>query len=110
MAVYRAKVTSKGQVTIPIEVRKRLGIKQGDELENAREDGALTICGVVYAELLTCPGMTATRLNDFLLDTGVETDFESDGRLWQRESDTRGTPNAAGVRKVDRRDAFWPIS
>ena len=33
MAVYRSKVTSKGQVTIPLEVRKRLGIRQGDELE-----------------------------------------------------------------------------
>ena len=25
-----AKVTSKGQVTIPIEIRKKLGIKNGD--------------------------------------------------------------------------------
>jgi len=33
MAVYRAKVTSKGQVTIPLEVRRRLGIRQGDQLE-----------------------------------------------------------------------------
>ena len=33
MAIYRGKVTSKGQVTIPLEVRKRLGIHQGDELE-----------------------------------------------------------------------------
>jgi AbrB family looped-hinge helix DNA binding protein len=28
----RAKVTSKGQVTIPVEVRKSLGIKAGDHL------------------------------------------------------------------------------
>jgi len=27
-----AKVTSKGQVTIPITIRKRLGIKDGDKL------------------------------------------------------------------------------
>ena len=33
MAVYRSKVTSKGRLTIPLEVRKRLGIKPGDELE-----------------------------------------------------------------------------
>ena len=26
-----AKVTSKGQVTIPIEIRKKLGIKNGDK-------------------------------------------------------------------------------
>lgn len=28
----RAKVTSKGQVTIPVEVRRALGIEQGDQL------------------------------------------------------------------------------
>ncbi len=28
-----AKVTSKGQVTIPKEIRERLGIRPGDELE-----------------------------------------------------------------------------
>ena len=27
-----AKVTSKGQVTIPIEIRKKLGIKNGDKV------------------------------------------------------------------------------
>lgn len=27
-----AKITSKGQVTIPISIRKRLGIKDGDKL------------------------------------------------------------------------------
>ncbi len=27
-----AKVTSKGQVTIPIDIRKKLGIKEGDKL------------------------------------------------------------------------------
>ncbi len=27
-----AKVTSKGQVTIPVSIRKRLGIKDGDKL------------------------------------------------------------------------------
>jgi len=28
----RAKVTSKGQVTIPVEVRRELGVKEGDTL------------------------------------------------------------------------------
>lgn len=27
-----AKVTAKGQVTIPIEIRKKLGIKNGDKI------------------------------------------------------------------------------
>jgi antitoxin PrlF len=33
MPVFRSKITSKGQITIPLEVRKRLGIGQGDQVE-----------------------------------------------------------------------------
>ena len=31
-----AKVTSKGQITIPIEIRKKLGIKNGDKILSGR--------------------------------------------------------------------------
>jgi AbrB family looped-hinge helix DNA binding protein len=30
--LIRAKVTSKGQVTLPVEVRRRLGVKTGDHI------------------------------------------------------------------------------
>ena len=33
-----AKITSKGQITIPIEVRRKLGLKAGDQI-NFFEDG-----------------------------------------------------------------------
>ena len=33
MAILRSKVTSKGQITVPLEVRKRLGVTQGDQVE-----------------------------------------------------------------------------
>jgi antitoxin PrlF len=37
---HRAKVTSKGQITVPVEVRKSLGIKPGDLLRfEQHEDG-----------------------------------------------------------------------
>jgi AbrB family looped-hinge helix DNA binding protein len=36
----RAKVTSKGQITVPIEIRKSLGVKPGDHLLfEQQEDG-----------------------------------------------------------------------
>ena len=34
-----AKVTSKGQITIPIEIRKRLGIKNDDKILFVEESG-----------------------------------------------------------------------
>ncbi len=34
-----ATLSSKGQVTIPLEIRQRLGLKQGDRLEFALQDG-----------------------------------------------------------------------
>lgn len=36
-----AKVTSKGQVTIPIDIRKKLGIKNGDKILFIEESGRI---------------------------------------------------------------------
>jgi AbrB family looped-hinge helix DNA binding protein len=37
--VELAKVTSKGQVTIPVEIRRKLGIKNGDKVLFIEESG-----------------------------------------------------------------------
>lgn len=39
----RAKITSKGQITLPKEVRERLGLETGDELEFVEEGGRFLI-------------------------------------------------------------------
>lgn len=36
-----AKVTSKGQVTIPIEIRRKLGVKNGDKILFVEENGRI---------------------------------------------------------------------
>ena len=33
MPRLKSKLTSKGQITIPLEIRKRLGIREGDQVE-----------------------------------------------------------------------------
>jgi len=39
----RATITSKGQITIPQEVRQRLGLKQGDQVVFVTENGVTVI-------------------------------------------------------------------
>jgi AbrB family looped-hinge helix DNA binding protein len=41
--VFRAKVTSKGQITVPVEIRKSLGIKPGDHLRFERHDNGISL-------------------------------------------------------------------
>jgi AbrB family looped-hinge helix DNA binding protein len=43
-------ISSKGQITLPIEVRRRLGVKQGDRFEFVVEDGKTTLRAVQPAE------------------------------------------------------------
>ena len=43
MATVRARVTSKGQVTIPVELRRRLQIESGDDLVFADAPDGVTL-------------------------------------------------------------------
>ncbi|MDO8473669.1 MAG: AbrB/MazE/SpoVT family DNA-binding domain-containing protein, partial [Dehalococcoidia bacterium] len=47
----KTKITSKGQVTIPKEVRERLGLRPGDELEFMEEDGVFRLMKRVDPEV-----------------------------------------------------------
>ena len=38
-----AKVTSKGQVTIPVEIRRKLGVKEGDKILFVEERGRIYV-------------------------------------------------------------------
>ncbi len=43
MDSIKSLVTRKGQVTVPVEFRKRLGIQEGDSVEFTLEEGALRL-------------------------------------------------------------------
>ncbi len=34
-----AKITARGQITIPVEIRKKLGVKEGDKVAFLEENG-----------------------------------------------------------------------
>ncbi|MBM3943529.1 MAG: AbrB/MazE/SpoVT family DNA-binding domain-containing protein [SAR202 cluster bacterium] len=48
----KTRVTSKGQVTIPKEVRERLGLRPGDEVEFIEEDGTYRLQKRVVPQVL----------------------------------------------------------
>lgn len=41
--IVTAKVTSKGQITIPVEIRRALGVKTGDKLRFRRQKGGVRL-------------------------------------------------------------------
>lgn len=43
MGGIRAKITSKGQITIPLEVRNRLGVAHGDSVEFVFDAGRVFV-------------------------------------------------------------------
>lgn len=43
MPAFRARITSKGQVTIPVEVRRLLGLRTGDQITFDVEPGGVRV-------------------------------------------------------------------
>ena len=52
-----AAVTSKGQITIPIEVREELGLKTGDRIEFVRSEGGLFFIQPKKGSIMNLRGM-----------------------------------------------------
>ena len=47
-----AKITSKGQITIPVDIRKRLGVKEGDKVLFVEENGRIIMMNASMQALL----------------------------------------------------------
>jgi predicted nucleic acid-binding protein len=52
------------------------------QLGEAKNQGALLIAPVVYAELLAYPNATESFVDGFLSDTGITVDFDLEGAVW----------------------------
>ncbi len=54
-------ITSKGQITIPAEVRKHLGVAQGDKLSFViADDGTIEIKAATYPDVASLAGAAGT--------------------------------------------------
>ena len=66
-------ISSKGQVTIPAEVRKRLGIKQGDKLAFVIEDaGGVRLEPPRYRDVASLRGAAGTLAKSLAWDEMLE--------------------------------------
>ena len=68
-------------------------------LAEARLEGALVVCGAVYAELFAHPRLTSALLIQFLAETGIEPEFDTSKQIWH-EAGTRYARYAARRRKA----------
>lgn len=75
MASYRSTLTRKGQATIPVEIREKMGLKEGDRLVWWEEDGTVHMLSArdyvkrmrAYFESLHAPNikpLTIEELNE----------------------------------------------
>lgn len=40
---YSAKITSKGQITVPVEIRRSLGVKTGDKIRFVQQESGIGV-------------------------------------------------------------------
>jgi predicted nucleic acid-binding protein len=53
-----------------------------EHLGKAKQDGAILVSGVVYAELLAYPKATEAFVNEFCKQTGIVIDFQFPDAVW----------------------------
>ncbi len=90
----RATITSKGQITLPKEVRERHELKPGDSIEFVEEDGQTWVkpCNRSIMELagiLHRPGMKALSIEEMneVVMNAVAEDDERIKREWNETSE-----------------------
>lgn len=83
MTRHVAKVTSKGQITLPSEMRKELGIKAGDQVDFRKNDsGNFEIVAKTFS-LADLRGLIKTNviLSDAELENAISESWQS---RWDR--------------------------
>lgn len=68
------------------------------DLAEAKREGAVVVCGVVYAELYAHPGLPDGAVDQFLAETGIGAEFRFEEAIW-REAGRRFAQHARRRRK-----------
>ncbi|MDQ3460481.1 MAG: AbrB/MazE/SpoVT family DNA-binding domain-containing protein [Deinococcota bacterium] len=71
--MHQSRISSKGQVVIPKEVRQTFGLQEGDKVAFVEEEGRIV--------LLLLPRRTAAEVLDALAVRRPKTDLEGDDLL-----------------------------
>ena len=61
-----AKITSRGQITIPIDIRKKLGVKEGDKIVFIEDGNRIFVANaakIAFANMQSAFAGEAERLN-----------------------------------------------
>jgi antitoxin PrlF len=87
MKLAQSKVTVQGQISVPAEVRKRLGIGPGSMLEWNEEDGRVT---VRKAGRTTSAELHHALFGDHSKSTGKPVDVKEAIREYIRKKHARG--------------------
>jgi len=85
-----SRVSSKGQVTIPIEIRKKLGIKEGDKIVFMEKDDNIILINsnqLVYEEFQKEMAGEAEKAGIKSEQDVVELVREVRGKLWKKNHD-----------------------
>ncbi len=76
-------------------------------LEGASSRGGVVICGVVFGELLACPGRSEEFVDQFLHDTEISVDWTTNETIWKTAgrafsayADRRRKKRSEGPRRI----------
>jgi hypothetical protein len=71
-----------GNVLSALWSKEPLSSRSAESLGHAKLEGGLVISVAVYAELLAHPQATDSFVNDFLVETGIDIDFDLGQEVW----------------------------
>lgn len=88
-----AKVTAKGQITIPVDIRRRLGIKEGDKVLFLQEGDRIVFTNASFSALEQAQKAMAGVAADkgIVSDEDVESLVKEERKeLWRERHESNG--------------------